>query len=286
MQNAIINFLCSIDQTPELTDSKILKNLLQKLNTSYTQHLNKVSIYKDDKMLYKVRNVYINFLNFKILKQIKLELKEKIKSFFDSLKILFDNLTDLKDNIINKIKNLFSLIEKLPSIIYKFQSFINNENNLLFEMENFVLDYSFSKVKTYISSYMKIYKFNKEIEINGLIAKNKLEMMRSFFKYFYPERFNTKIINNVNLKNIIMTKLNTNKEGVRYAVLDDILVISPQIQVNLDDVILTQVNHYKTTLSFYELITDKFAKCKFSLYDNDIHMTGRFIHFAERKGKV
>jgi hypothetical protein len=277
-------FIELIDQNKSLTSSKILKKLFQKLNNLYTQQLNKVSIFKEDKLIYKVRNVYVTFMNYKILKEIKRDISEKIRAFQGSLKNLFDSLVDIKNRVISRLKILFSIMEKLPSIIYKFQSYINNENNLIFEKENFILDYSYSKLKTYMSSYIKILKHNKEIEIGYYIANNRLEMTRSFFKYFYPERFNSKIVNNIGLRNLIKSKLNS--DGDKVNILDHMLLITPQNQINLDDVVLSQVNRYTGSFGFFQAISGKYGKSKISLYDNEIYLTGRFIHFAERRGNV
>jgi hypothetical protein len=277
-------FISLIDQNKNINHSKILKKLFQKLNELYTEHLNKVSIFKDDKMLYKVRNVYVNFMNFKILKQIKLEIKNKIAQFQEDLQQIFTNLNELKNKIFEKVNDLLSFVEKLPSIIYKLQTYVNNENNIFFEKENFILDYSYAKLKAHIGNYIRTIKFNKEIDTNIIVATNYLEMIRYFFKYFYPDRFNSKIIANTGLRNMILTKINSNKDGQRYHINDTLLVISPQNQINLEEIILTQMNNYKTATGFYQVIANKFGKCKFSLYDNNMYLTGRFIHFAERRG--
>jgi hypothetical protein len=251
----------------KLEKSKVIKKFLILINDLYKNQL--ISVLEQES-IFKNRKIYTNFLNYKILKQIKNELKNKILICFEKIKLRYDSAKKTSYSIIDRINTIGDFLKKEDIL-----NFIKNfSSETAIQKETYIINYATNKIKTSLSIYVEAFRYNKTIEIRRQKANNCLEMIKTFFKYFF-KKVNQKIVSNNALKKII----NKNDENI----LDNILLITPDIEVDIVGLNLKNKECHSTSLDLYQKVISVYSQNKVIICDKEILMD-KFIHFLDRKG--
>jgi hypothetical protein len=260
-------FLDNVDK------SITFENFMILISNLYKSELRKISILEEESILYKKRKIYANFSNYKILKLIKNELKNKIFYHFEKMKMFY---SDEKDATFDLKERFYKIGIFLKFIKPQFDNMINSitdHSNFSKLKIVYITNYATNKIKNSLSNYSETFQHNSTIEIKKLKALNCLEMIKTFSKYFI-KKVNQKIVTSSILKKVI-----NNDETI----LDNILIITPENEVDIDGIKVNNKLPSTGAINLFYSLVSSYSQIKIIQSDKEI-IIDKFIHFLDRRG--